>query len=419
MCKRAELVTPGGINTAHRLIDPPLAFGSASGSRIVDVDGNEYVDYHLAFGAIFLGHCYGPVQEAVKRAIDASDLFGVGITELECRAAEKIVQHVPSIEKVLFCNCGSEATYHAVRLSRAVTGRTKIVKFRGCYHGWHDYLLVECAPTNAQLGARQLPSAGMLRSTLEETIVLPFNDLDAVEEAAAHHDIACVILEPIPHNVGCIMPKEGYLAGLREICDRHDVILVFDEVITGFRHHLGGFQALCGVRPDLTTFGKAIANGYPVAAIGGRADLMDRFTTAGGDVYFSGTFNGHPAAMAAVVATIEVLESEPVYDRVFSLGRRMREGMQAIVEELGVEAYTAGFGSVFVTYFMNPPIERYEDLLRNNVQMFVTFRREMTRRGFFMMPTNLKRNALTYSHTETEVDDTLAAAREVLKGMSR
>ncbi len=417
--KRANVVTPGGINTAHRLLDPPLVFERASGSRIFDVDGNEYVDFHMAFSPILLGHCYPPIQKQVKEAIDQFDLFGAGTTELECKAAEKIVEHVPSIEKVLFCNCGSEATYHAVRLSRAVTGKKKVIKFRGCYHGWHDYLLVQCAPTNEQLGAQDMPSAGMLASTLDETLVLPFNDLDAVQAIMKNGDIACVILEPIPHNVGCILPKEGYLSGLRELCDRHNALLVFDEVITGFRHHLGGFQAISDVNPDITTLGKAMANGYPVAAIGGKAELMERFTTAGGDVYFSGTYNAHPLAMAAVLATIGVLENEPVHEHIFELGDRMRQGMQDIIDELGLEAHVAGFGSVFLTYFMKPPVEKYEDLLRNDAEKFVEFRKEMIRRGFFMMPTNLKRNVISYSHTDEEINMALSVARDILKSIQR
>jgi len=406
---------PGGVNTAHRILDPPMVFNRAQGSKIYDVDGNEYIDYHAAFSPILLGHCYPRVQERVKEAIDQFDLFGAGATELEISAAAKIVEHVPSVEKVLFCNSGSEATYHAVRLSRAVTGRKKIIKFQGCYHGWHDSLLMNVASSAEKLGTIDALSAGSLQEEQENTIVLPFNDLDAVRDAVKVEDIAMVILEPIPHNIGCLLPKPGYLTGLRKICNEYGMILVFDEVITGFRHHIGGLQALWDVTPDLTTMGKAMANGYPLAAIGGKEELMDRFTTAGGDVYFSGTFNAHPASMAAVLATIEVLETENVYEHIFSLGERMREGLQEINDELGIEAYVTGFGSAFITYFMSPPIERYSDMLRNDKERFIAYRRGMIERGFFMMPTNLKRNVISYSHTEDEAEQTLNAAKEVLR----
>jgi len=408
---------PGGVNTTHRILDPPMVFNRAQGSKIYDVDGNEYIDYHAAFSPILLGHCYPRVQERVKEAIDQFDLFGAGATELEISAAAKIVEHVPSVEKVLFCNSGSEATYHAVRLSRAVTGRKKIIKFQGCYHGWHDSLLMNVASSAEKLGTIDGLSAGSLQEEQENTIVLPFNDLDAVRDAARGGDIAMVILEPIPHNIGCLLPKPGYLAGLREICNEYGVILVFDEVITGFRHHIGGLQALWDVTPDLTTMGKAMANGYPLAAIGGKEELMDRFTTAGGDVYFSGTFNAHPASMAAVLATVEVLETENVYEHIFSLGEQMRKGLQEINDELGIEACVTGFGSAFITYFMSPPIEQYSDMLRNDKEKFIAYRRGMIERGFFMMPTNLKRNVISFSHTEDEVEQTLKAAKEVLRNL--
>jgi glutamate-1-semialdehyde 2,1-aminomutase len=412
--ERAKKVIPGGLNGMHRYVDPPLVFNKAKGSRIYDVDGNEYIDYHNAYSPVLLGHCYPKVQKAVKEAIDRYDLFGAGTTDLEIKASEKIAEHVPSVDSLIFCNSGTEATYHAVRLARAVTGRDKIIKFQGCYHGFHDYLGMNIISPKEKIGKYDLLSAGIPQKVVEDTLVLPFNDLDIVEETVNKENVAMIILEPIPHNIGCLLPKEGYLAGLRKICDDHGIILVFDEVITGFRHHIGGLQAYWNVIPDVTTLGKGMANGYPLAAIGGKAEYMNRFQSAGGDVFCGGTFSSHPAAMAAILACIDEMETKNVHEHIFALGERMRQGMKKITEELGLTALVTGFGSAFLTYFMDPPLDSYTDLLRNDAVMFVNFRKEMIKRGFFMMPINLKRCVVTFSHTEEEIDRTLDAAREVL-----
>jgi glutamate-1-semialdehyde 2,1-aminomutase len=259
------------------------------------VDGNEYVDYHAAFGPIVLGHCDAEVDKAAAEATRELGLMGIGTTELEIEAAEAISEHVPSAEMVHFCNSGSEATYNAVRLARAVTGRPKLVKFQGCYHGWHDYLCMNVISPRDRLGKHDPGSAGMLPEALQNTIVLTFNSVPELEQAFAESgdEIAAVILEPIPHNIGCVMPRPEFLKALRELTKRNGSLLIFDEVITGFRHALGGYQAICGVTPDLTTLAKSMANGYPCAALCGKRDFMQRFATAGGDVFFAGTYNAH------------------------------------------------------------------------------------------------------------------------------
>ncbi|MEM2041664.1 MAG: aspartate aminotransferase family protein [Nitrososphaerota archaeon] len=415
--EKACRLIPGGVNTSIRILDPPIVFTKARGSRIYDADGNEYIDYHAAFGPPILGHNNPEVNRRVMEIMSEVDLIGVGTAEIEIRAAELIVKHVPSIEKVLFCNSGSEATYHAVRLARAVTGRKKLIKFQGCYHGWHDYLLMNVISAPDKIGKKDPLSAGMLPEAVENTIVLDFNDLDGVERTVKMHrgEIAAIILEPIPHNIGCVLPKIDFLRGLREIADREDIVLIFDEVITGFRHHVGGYQKIVNVIPDLTTLGKAMANGYPLAAIGGRADLMDRFNTRpGGDVFFAGTYNAHPFCLAACIATIEQLEDGKVHEYIFRLGEMMRQGLSEMTEELGIKAYTTGFGSVFVTYFMEPPVENYTDLLRNDAKLFVEYRKKMIERGIFMLPLNLKRNHISAAHTEEDVKITLEKSREAL-----
>ncbi len=416
---------PGGVNTQIRNFGLPLVFVRAQGARIWDADGKEYLDYHAAFGPTILGHCDPEVNRRVFEILEQIDLIGVGTTELEAKVAEKIVRHVPSAEKALFCNSGAEATYAAVRLARAVTGRKKIVKFQGCYH---DYLAMNVINTTEQLQGftcgpyPKVPlSAGSLPEALEQTVVLTFNSMDEVEEVFRRngHEIAAVILEPIPHNIGCVMPKPEFLQALRDITRLYDALLIFDEVITGFRHDIGGYQKICGVTPDLTTLGKAMANGYPCAAICGRADLMDWFGTAGGSVFFAGTYNAHPVGMAAALATIERLESGQVHRHLFSLGEEMRKGLQEIVERLGIKATVAGFGSVFLLYFMEPPVENYHDLLRNDAEAFVEHRRRLLSHGIFMLPMNLKRNHLSFAHTKADVERTLDAVETVLKEMRR
>ncbi|MDH3582456.1 MAG: aspartate aminotransferase family protein, partial [Hyphomicrobiales bacterium] len=333
LAESSEFV-PGGLHTAIRIIDPPLCVRRAKGAYIWDVDDKRYIDYHAAFAPIILGHCYPDVVDRVIESIKTSDLYGVSTTEAELSLSKKIVEHVPSVEQVLLCCTGSEATFHAVRLSRAVTGRQKLIKFQGCYHGWHDYVLRNVISGSNLVGGRDPGSAGMLEEAIDSTIVCTFNSLDEVEAAVRNNpdEIAAIILEPIPHNVGCILPKQEFLEGLRNICDREGIVLVFDEVITGFRHHIGGYQAISGVTPDITTMGKAIANGFPIAAIGGKREMMQRFNTrVGGDVFFSGTFNGHSSCLAAAMATIETLEGGKVHEHIFRLGEKMRSGLGEII----------------------------------------------------------------------------------------
>jgi glutamate-1-semialdehyde 2,1-aminomutase len=418
---RAEKVSPGGVHTSIRRIDPQINFARAEGAYIYDVDGNKYIDYQAAFGPIVLGHCYPAVTKAVTEMIQTNDLFGVGATEYEVELATKVTKHVPSAEKVLFCNAGSEATYHAIRASRAITGRKLIIKFQGCYHGWHGYVLRNGLSTPEMVGKRDPGSAGMLDEEIDSTLVCTFNDLAGVQETVAAHpeQIAAIILEPIPHNIGCVMPKQEFLEGLRALCDEQGIVLIFDEVITGFRHGIGGYQAVCGVTPDLTTMGKAMANGFPMAALAGKTKFMDHFNTnPGGKVFFAGTYNGHAGSVAAALATIEEMETGKVFEHIFRLGDRMRDGLRKIVNDLDLVWTVAGFGSVYTLYFMDGPAENYTDLLRNDEDLYVRYRRGLNERGIFELPMNLKRNHISYSHTEEDIDRTLEASYEVLRELS-
>jgi glutamate-1-semialdehyde 2,1-aminomutase len=412
LAERAAAAIPGGVNSGQRRVPglEELVVVGTSGAAFTDADGNTYTDYHAAFGPPLLGHNDPDVDGAVAAIAGEVGNMGVGVTPIEIELAERLCAHVPSLEKVLLTATGSEATFHALRLARTVTGRRHVIKFQGCYHGWHDAVAMNVISPAERVGGKDPLSQGILPEVLDATIVLPFNDADAVEQALAAHDVAAVILEPIPHNIGAVLPKPGFLERLRELTARAATVLVFDEVITGFRHGLGGYQEIAGVTPDLTTLGKAMANGWPVSALGGRADLMDLFsTTPGRPAFFAGTFNGHPATSAAALATIEKLEREPVHEHVFRLGQRARTELQALYDRLRVPAVVSGFGSVFVSYFLEGPVERYDDLLRNDVDLFVGYRRELMRHGIFELPLNLKRSHFSYAHSDADVDRLLEA----------
>jgi glutamate-1-semialdehyde 2,1-aminomutase len=419
LLEKAQEIVPGGIHTAIRLIDPPVCIKRSNGAYLWDVDDKRYIDYHAAFSPIVLGHCFPAVVDRVSETIRSTDLYGVSTTDLEYSVAKKIVEHVPSVEQVLLCCTGSEATFHAIRVSRAFTNRQKVIKFQGCYHGWHDSVLRNVISSANLNEGRDPGSAGMLEAAIDSTIVCRFNDLDSVEEAVSKNagEIACIILEPIQHNIGCVIGTNEFLEGLRSICDREHIVLIFDEVITGFRHHIGGYQALSGVTPDLTTMGKAIANGFPVAAIGGRKDIMQRFNTRpGGDVFFSGTFNGHSSCLAACLATIETLEKPESHEHLFRLGEKMRAGLREIVDRNGFPCTVAGFGSIFTTYFMKKDkISNFTDVLDNDGALYVNYRRNLIRNGIFETPMNLKRNHVSLTHTDEDVEMTLEIAEKCFR----
>jgi len=418
LAARAAAVIPGGVNSGQRRVPglEDLVVTATSGATFTDAEGRTYTDYHAAFGPPLLGHNDPDVDAAVAATARSVGLMGVGVTPVEIELAERLCELVPSVERVLLTETGSEATFHAIRVARAATGRRYVIKFQGCYHGWHDAVAMNVISPAEKVGTKDLLSGGILPEVADATIVVPFNDADAVERALTDHDVAAIILEPIPHNIGAVLPQPGFLERLRELATAHGTVLVFDEVITGFRHGVGGYQAVAGVTPDLTTLGKAMANGWPVSALGGKAELMDLFsTTPGRPAFFAGTFNGHPATAAAALATVDKLQREPVHEHVFRLGERARTGLEALYERLGVPAVVSGFGSVFVTYFLDGPVVSYDDLLRNDVELFVGYRRELMKEGIFELPLNLKRSHFSYAHTDEDVDRTVAAVRSFVE----
>jgi glutamate-1-semialdehyde-2,1-aminomutase len=420
LLKDARDVIPGGVNSATRLVGPPYVLTEASGAYVTDADGRRYLDYHAAFGAILLGHNAPEVDEAVRRAVGRLDLVGWGVTEPEIELARLVAETIPSAEQMISAMSGSEAVAQAVRLARAVTDRPLICKFQGGFHGWQDAVARNVISGPDRAYGRDPLSRGILDDALDATVIAEFNDLDSVRALYERHPerIAAVILEPIPHNVGALVPRTEFLQGLRTLTAEQGSLLIFDEVITGFRHALGGYQQVSGVLPDLTAFGKAMGNGYPIAGLAGPRTLMERFSSAGGDVLLAGTFNGNPVSSAAGIATITYLREHPdFYRRTHALGERMRTGLGAIAEELGIPAVPAGFGGVFALYFAEGPIRGYRDLLRDNDEAYVAFHRRMTDRGFLMLPLALKRNHISAAHTEADIDRTLDAAREVLRSI--
>jgi len=417
LAARAARVIPGGVNSGQRRVPglEELVIAATSGATFTDGRGRTYTDYHAAFGPPLLGHNDPDVDGAVAAAAKTIGLMGVGVTRIEVELAERICALVPSVERVLLTETGSEATFHALRLARAATGRRHVIKFQGCYHGWHDSVAMNVISPAERLGAKDPLSKGVLPEVIDATIVCRFNDADEVERALVDHDVAAIILEPIPHNIGAVLPQAGFLERLRELATKHGTVLIFDEVITGFRHALGGYQSICGVTPDLTAMGKAMGNGWPVSALGGKAELMDLFsTTPGQPVFFAGTFNGHPPTAAAALATIDKLQNEPVHEHVFRLGERARQGLRDLYARLGVPVVVSGYGSVFVTYFLEGPVTSYDDLLRNDVELFIGYRRALMEHGVFELPLNLKRSHFSYAHVDADVDRLLEATESAV-----
>jgi glutamate-1-semialdehyde 2,1-aminomutase len=422
----ARRLTPGGVHSGLRFSEPyPIFISKAKGANIYDVDNNEYIDYHLAFGPVVLGHNHRSIVNAVKNQLSKGIIYGLS-NELEIEVAKKITRYVPSAQMVRFCNTGTEATYHALRVARAYTKKEKIVKFEGAYHGWHDYVSISSAPTLSEAGSRKSPNSvpdteGLPAGVAENIIVAPFNDAEALETAVKRHknDIAAIITEPILHgSATCIPPKTGFLQLLREITIKQDIILIFDEVVTGFRHDLGGAQRLFGVTPDLTTFGKAMANGFPVSAVCGNKDIMERFKPTG-KVDYGGTFNGNPISMAATLATIKELETSDTYRKLFHLGEIMRNQLNKTIEELKLKAQAVGFGSIFQLLFTDRKIQDYRDALTSNAEQFKEFQRKMMGKGVFILPQANKRCHICTAHTEEDIEHTIQSAREVLHGIKK
>ncbi len=414
--ERAKRVIPGGVNSTVRAFrgvgGTPVFAKSGKGAKIKDVDGNKYVDYVMSWGPLILGHAHPAVVEAVVKAAEHGTSFGMP-TDAESELAELVVEMVPSVEKVRFCSSGTEATTAALRLARGATGREKIVKFAGCYHGATDALLVSAGSSALTIGKPD--SAGVTRGTVGDTIVVPYNDLDAVRAAFAEFgsDIAAIIVEPYVGNMGLVLPKPGFLAGLREITQSAGSLLIFDEVMTGFRVAPGGVQERENIDPDITTLGKILGGGLPVGAIGGHAAVIDRFTPDG-DVFQAGTLSGNPLAMAAGIATLKQLRKEGVYEKLERHGGRMIEGLEAVFDKHGV-AHQANFrGSMIGFFFTAEPVVDLASAKTSNTALYAQFFHAMLDRGVYLAPSQFEAGFISTAHGNGDIDATIAAADEAL-----
>jgi glutamate-1-semialdehyde 2,1-aminomutase len=416
---RAVELMPGGVNSPVRAFrgvgGTPRFIERASGATMTDVDGRTYVDYVGSWGPMILGHADAEVIEAIAEALARGTSYGAP-TALEVEMAEEIIDAVPSVEMVRMVNSGTEATMSALRLARGATGRNKIVKFEGCYHGHGDSLLVKAGSGVATLGLPDSP--GVTTAVAQNTITAPFNDTAALEEVFAEHgtDVAAVIVEPVVGNMGCVPPREGYLQALGEITKRHGSLLIFDEVMTGFRLARGGAQELYGVTPDLTTLGKIIGGGLPVGAYGGRRDIMEQIAPAG-PVYQAGTLSGNPLAMTAGLATLKRLRDRAVYDRLEEAGHRLCEGMTEAAREAGVETVTNRVGSMFTTFFTDTPVYDWPTAARSDRDRYGRFFHSMLEEGVYLAPSQFEAAFIGVAHTDELLDKTIEAARKAFRSL--
>jgi glutamate-1-semialdehyde 2,1-aminomutase len=412
---------PGGVSSTNRIIDPPISFEKGQGAYLWDIDGKRYIDYHAAFAPHFLGHNFAPINEAVVDSLrSGASLFGAGPSLLEGHLAELLCKNVAAVDKVCLQNTGSEATSLAIRLSRAITGRQHFIVVQGGYNGNHDELACNVFNTIADIGPRVSPGEYPLRplgagTTLEAThFVHPvnFNDPESVRYVCRRYPIAAMITEPILQNIGVVRPQEGYLAALRALADEFGFLLIFDEVKTGFRHALGGYSEISGVRPDLVTYGKAVANGFPLALLGGKREHMDTIVhpNAARRPLVSGTYNGHPVAVAAAIRTIEYLlaEGPKVYGHVEALGRQMEEGLKAIFAAHRVTASIARQGSAFSYYLMpRAPVDFHDIVEHHDFERDVSLRRALIDLGVFLVPIATKQCSISAAHTAEDIRFTL------------
>ncbi len=412
--EEAKRYLVGGVNSPVRAMKPyPFFTARAEGARLYDVDGNSYIDYCLAYGPLILGHAHPEVVEAVRRQAELGTAYGTP-TELEVEFAKLIVRTVPCAEMVRFVNTGTEATMAAIRLARGATGRKKILKFEGAFHGAHDYVLVKAGSGATTHGVPT--SAGVPEETTRNTLLARFNDFQGVEEVFRRHgeELACVILEPVMGNAGCILPEDGFLKFLREITSEAGALLIFDEVITGFRLSLGGAQEYYGVVPDVATLGKVAGGGLPIGILAGREELMQNLSPLG-RVYQAGTFNGNPMSMAAGLAAVGVLAKEKPYGRLEEMGRRLRRGLEEVCQDAGVEARVYGVASMLQVYFTSSEVRDYESALKADAELFLRYQRGMLKRGVFLPPSQYESCFLSTAHTEEEVELTLERAGEALR----
>jgi len=407
----AQKLIPGGVNSPVRAFrgvgGTPRFIRSARGATITDVDGNTYIDYVGSWGPMILGHADEEVVAAVQEVAAGGTSFGAP-TELEVELAQEVVDAVPSIEMVRMVSSGTEATMSAIRLARGVTGRTKLVKFEGCYHGHADSLLVKAGSGVATLGLPDSP--GVPAALAENTLTLPFNDVPALEKVFAEHaDIAAVIIEPVVGNMGCVPPRDGYLEAVRKLTRDNGALLIFDEVMTGFRLARGGAQERYGIMPDITTLGKIIGGGLPVGAYGGTRDIMNNIAPAG-SVYQAGTLSGNPLSMTAGLVTLRRLRDKSVYDRLEAASKRLCDGLADVV----AETVTNRAGSMWTSFFTSEPVVDWDTANKSDRQRYGKFFHAMLDEGVYLAPSQFEAGFVSLAHTDQVIDKTIEAARKAI-----
>ena len=433
LLNKNEKWIPGGIVSLNRKSDPNIAFSRGKGSRVYDIDGNEYIDYQAGFASAFLGHNDPDVNEAVKKSMtDRGVLMGAGPTIHEGELAALFCACVPTVESIEVTCTGSEATYHAIRISRAVTGRDHIIIIQGGYNGWHNDVSGNVMSSLEEVGPRVSPgeysfdalSAGIPQSHKDLVHVVNFNDLESVAFVVEKYPVACIILEPVLQNIGIVKPSDGYLQGLRQMADDNGFLLIFDEVKTGFRHALGGYQSICGIKPDLSTFGKAVANGYPIGIIGGKKKYMDYFNHPEKDkrVLIAGTFNAHPFTDAAAIATLKKLSSPDysVYEHMEAMGDMLEKGLTDIFNHYDHPFVVVRMKSAYCVYFMDhAPVDFHDIVSNHDFELDKVYRTELIREGIYNFPLPIKQGSISYAHTEKDITETLEKTEKVMKKLMK
>lgn len=415
--EQAQKHIPGGVNSPVRAFKgvggDPIFFREGKGAWVTDAEGKKYVDYIGSWGPMIVGHAHPDVISAVQKSVEHGLGFGAP-TEIETTMAEEVCKLVPSMDLVRMVSSGTEATMSAIRLARGYTGRDKIVKFEGCYHGHADSLLVKAGSGALTLG---VPSSGGVPASLaEHTLTLRFNDIDSVKECFAElgDQIACIIVEPVAGNMNCIPPVPGFLEGLREVCDAHGSVLIFDEVMTGFRVSLGGAQAHYGVTPDLTTLGKVVGGGLPVGAFGGKREVMEHIAPLG-PVYQAGTLSGNPISMAAGLATLKLIQQDGFHDKLSAAAEKLATGLKTLADEAGIPMATSHVGGMFGIFFtQDDKVDYYEQVANSDQERFKKFFHLMLDRGVYLAPSAFEAGFVSAEHGDAEIEHTLNAAREAL-----
>jgi len=408
--KRARRLIPGGVNSPVRAYEPyPFFTSKAKGSKIYDVDGNVYIDYCMAYGPLILGHSNPAVIKAVNQQLERGSIYGTP-TETEVELAKLVTDTVPCMDMVRFVNSGTEATMHAIRAARGYSGKSKIIKFEGCYHGAHDYVLVKAGSGAATFGAPT--SLGIPEDTVKNTIVLPFNNIESLEKTVDQNkdDVAAVIVEPVLGNAGVIPPKNGYLKEIRRITEENGIVLIFDEVITGFRLALGGAQEYYHVTPDLATFGKILGGGFPIGAFGGKREIMELISPLG-KIYQAGTFSGNPVSMTAGLITLKTLvkQRSDVYKRLKSMTEKIMKGLLDTLRTSNIQAQVNSVESMFQIFFTDKPVVDYTTAMKADKTKFMHYWRELLRQGIFIPPSQFETCFLSSTHTKEDLAKTLKA----------